>query len=276
MKKKIRDSYEKVIIPDYVEKNILKKTVDSKSSIKNYKLAFTVGIIVLFVVFIGGVNAENIESLLARIFDYGAVVDKDGNRYQIYEEVKGVKFKDLSGWPVDEYFETTIEKVEDKLDVKLLKYDEATSDEVDCELISNQVWDSENKGRVERVYLRWLDFYRPKEYGYSDAVGIDYGFSMSIKMVSNKVEESTVMAYLDEMNVMAGKEIIDEYHSDNLDTDVLVYKFTCDYEGCEDREYDEIYTMFVYKNIRYELSGLFKKGNIPTDKLKEIIENLHE
>lgn len=276
MKKKIRDSYEKVIIPDYVEKNILNKTVDSKNVIKNYKLAFTVGIIILFVVFIGGVNAENIESLLARIFDHGAVVDKDGNRYQMYEEVKGVKFKDLSGWTVDKEFETTIGNVEDKLGVKILKYDDATTNEVRCDLITNQVWDSENKGRVERVYLRWLDFYRPEEYGYSDAVGIDYGFSMDVRMISDKAEDSTIMSYLEEMNVMAGKKIIGEYHSDNLDTDILVYKFTCDYEGCEDREYEDIRSMFVYKNIRYEIAGTFKKGNVQIDKLKEIIENLHE
>ncbi len=268
MNRKIKESYNKIVIPEYVEKSILNKTVESKR--KNYRLAFTIGIIVSLLVFVGSVNADAIDSLLARIFDRGAVVDKEGNRYQMYEEVNGVSFKNLSSWLADKEFDTTINKVEDKLGVKILKYDDVTTNELKCEFITNKVWDSENKGRVERVYLRWFDFYRPDEYGH------DYGFSMSVKMISDKAEESTIMSYLEEMNVAAGKNVIEEYHSNNLDTDVIIYDFPCDYEGCKDRENDEIYAMFVYKNIRYEFYGTFKKGDTQINKLKEIIEDLYE
>lgn len=94
----------------------------------------------------------------------------------------------------------TLDEVEKMVGVNLLKYGDATSNEVSCDLITNSEIHSEHKGRVERVYVYQSDFYRPEEYGTNENVYL--GFSLLRRMLSDEAEEHTKLSYLEEMNVM--------------------------------------------------------------------------
>lgn len=274
MNKKIKKAYDNVVISKDLENKIMDKTVNKRKSIIP-KYVYIVGILMIFVIFFGTVvDAEDIEELWVRIFEHGAVEDENGGRYQMYEEVKGVHYKDLSGIKTDDYFITTLDEAEKMIGIKFLKYDKSASDEVGCDFITNSEINSKHRGRVERVYVYQPYFYN-EGYGWNESIGTNNGFKLLIRTISDKAEESTILSYLEEMNIIRGKRIIEEYYSDNLDTKVLLYDYACDYDGCQDREYSELYAMFVYNNIRYEFSGVFN-DEVPIDKLKEIIENMHE
>lgn len=275
MNKKIKEVYENVVISKDIENKIMDKTVNKKKSIIP-RYVYVVGMLLVFGIFFGTVvDAEDIEKLWVKIFEHGAVLDDEGNRYQMYEEVNGVHYKDLSGKVTDIYIDASIDEVEELVGIKLLKYDKATSNDVEYELITNKEINSKYKERVERIYIRQLDFYKDEQYGWNESIGIHNGFSLSIRMISDKADESTILSYLEEMNTTQGKRVIEEYYSDNLDTKVILYDYVCNYDGCNDRDYSEIYAMFVYKNIRYEFSGYFNE-EVPIDKLKEMIEDMHE
>lgn len=283
MNKKIKDSYSNVVVSKELENKIMKCSLEGKKEFKRHKVSLAIGIICLLLFLATRVNAEDIEKFWVRVFNMGAIKDINGKRYQMYEEVKGVKFNDidLSNIVTEEEFETTVNEVENLVGVKLLKYDNATSNDIRCELMTDKYISSKKKA-IGRIYLRQLDFYRPEIYGWDEINESNYGFSLNIKLVSEAANNQTKLDYLEELNTMACKKIIEKYHSDNLDTDVLIYEYAC--EGVfendfifKDKSYSEVEAMFIYKNIRYEMNGIFDvKEGIPVDKIKEIIEELHE
>ncbi len=274
MNKKIKDAYEEINMTKEVENRIIEKSIASRSIFRRKKFALVIGAICLFLLIGTTVSAEDVESFFAMIFDRGAVTDVDGNRYQMYEEVNGVHYNDLSHITSDDYMVTTLDKIEKLIGVKVLKYDDATSNEYGCDFIANSEINSKHKGRVERVYMYNSDFYTG-EYGWNESIGTNNGFNLLIRTISDEAEESTKLSYLEEMNVMKDKHIIEEYHSDNLNTKILLYNYVCEYDVCQNKDYSELHAMFVYKNIRYEISGYFN-DEVPIDKLKDIIENMHE
>lgn len=283
MNKKIKDSYSNVVVSKELEDKIMKCSLEGKKKYKRHKISLAIGIICLLLFLATRVNASDIEKFLVRVFNMGAIKDINGKRYQMYKNVEGVRVNDidLSSIITDDEFETTVNEVENLVGIKLLKYDNATSNEIRCELMTDK-YTSSKKDIIGRIYLRQIDFYRPEFYGWDEINESNYGFSLNIKLISEVANKQTKLDYLEELNIMACKKIIEKYHSDNLDTDILIYEYACEgvYENdfiFKDKSFSEVEAMFIYKNIRYEMNGIFDvKEGIPVDKIKEIIEELHE
>ena len=267
MKKEIRKSLDKIKVSSNLENKIMTKTILASKRQSRFKLSYTIGMfIILFAILIISVNADSIEKFIAKIISQGAVITEDGEKHQMYTEVNGIKLQNLDKYEKDKNLDSTIEKIEEDFRITLLKYDFATSSEASFELLTDMEINSERKGMVDRLYIIQINFYNGK-YGYSESMGGNYGFSLDIRIIADNASENTIMAHLEEMNTTTGKQTILEYHSENLDTNVLIYKY--------EHEAPNLEAVFVYKNIRYEISGSFKK-ELPLDDLKNIIEEMHE
>lgn len=267
MNKRIKDAYDTINMTKDTENRIINNCINSKKIIRRKRLVWAVSIICLFL-FLGiSVNAKNIEKFWVRVFNMGAIEDMDGERHQLYEEVSGVKFNILDDMPIGKEFVSTVDEVQNMFGIKLLKYDNATSNEIRYEGLKNY-----QTGIIDRLYLRQLDFYVPDIYGWNEKVGGPNGFSLSMQMVSDMANETTIRDYLLELNTMMGKNVLEEYYSDNLQTKVIIYEYEYDYRL---NGFYSLNAIFVYKNIRYVVDGFFDTEP-PIDKLKEIIEELHE
>lgn len=267
MKKEIKSSLGKLKVSKDLENQIMSKTVLSEHKLKKFKLSYILGLfIIIFAFFVISVNAEDIELFIKEIISRGSVITTDGEKHQMYTEVNGVELKNLDKYEKNTYLKSTINEVEENFGITLLKYDSATSNEISFELLTDEEINSERKGMVDRLYIRQSNFYE-EGYGYSEGMGANYGFGLTIRIISDNALEHTILGYLEELNITAGKQTIEEYHSKNLDTNVLIYQY--------ENEDPNIEAVFVYKNIRYEITGYFEK-EIPLDDLKNIIEKMHE
>lgn len=145
----------------------------------------------------------------------------------------------------------TLAEVEDLLDVSFLHCSESDTGEVMYYYLKNM---ESNTDKIAMV-----------DIGFELVKGItpqDFNVYLRACFLSEEADRGYRLAVEENENPMAGVTYEVKYHSDNLDTDVIISLYPD----------SSLNAMFIYDNILYDLTG----NNVSESEMKELIETLRQ
>lgn len=237
----------KIKLNEIKDKEILNNILNNKND-KKFNIKFACIITLIFVSFIGITYADEITKTWTLIFPVDENIEYVGETN--FEFVK-TNFDDCDVWNLDiDGNYNTIEEIEDLIGVKVLKLDGATRYSLNT---TNKI---SNDSKVYTLNV-------VQNFDFNDNTLKSYSLSAKIytKHAYEFVNKSNAFEFFG--GIVIGKNIIEEYYIDSLDTTATIYNFNNN---------KRTGAVFVYNNIQYEIEIFIND----VSKVKSILENLHE
>ena len=209
MNKKIKDAFSEIKVNESLEREVLNMTVNKKANMqKKWKLSYTfMAIILISMLSIGVVYAKEIKSFI-NSFSTNINVEKNKS----IKLSDNINFKNISHnaliFTGDCEYQMNYDEIEKNLGFKILKLKDNNTDEI---YYSTELNDNNQIGRVD-LWIPYLVKENDNKY-----------ISASVSILNKGADKKYILAFQEGLDASGGKGNFEEYHSDNLDTKIIIY-----------------------------------------------------
>ena len=242
MNKKIKNAFNDIKVNEDLERKILNMTINKKDNQqRKWKLSYTLASIFLVgVLSLGVVYAQEIKNFIT---SFSTNINVENNKSINLSD--NVKFKNISSDALkvdtNNPYQMNYDAIEKNLGFKILKLKDNNTDEIYYSTYLN------DNGQIGRIDL-WIPYFvRENDNKY---------ISVSASMLNKNADEKYILAFKEGLDASGGKDNFEEYHSNNLNTKIIVYSYSNKNENSL-----SLKATFVYDDILYIFTGKNMNNN---------------